>query len=416
MPENTNRSSAQRFVALDVHKHYIVAGAVDAQQEVVLHPRRVPLSKLEDWASKHLRPTDEVVLEATTNAWFVYDLLQPLVARAVVAHPFHVKLIAASMVKTDKIDTLALARLLAANIIPEVWVPPQPVRELRALIAHRRRLVSQRSAAKNRLQSLLHRHSITPPQGDPFSATNREWWNGLDISPTQKLRARHDVAIVDYLASLIDETEQELARLSVSEPWADMVPLVIQLTGFGLIHTMTVLGAIGIIERFPKDKKLVGYAGLGGRVHDSGKTHKRGGITKQGRRDLRGPAVEAAWTAVRSSTYWQGQFDKLAFRIGKEKAIVAVARKLLVTVWHVLTKREADRHANPEKVAAKFMSWSWKLDDDLRGGLSTPQFVRYNLMRLGLGDDLDSFEYGCKRIIAPVEELLALRPELRSPS
>lgn len=83
-----------------------------------------------------------------------------------------------------------------------------------------------------------------------------------------------------------------------------------------------------------------------------------------------------------------------------------------MTVWHVLSKKQADRHAVSEKVAAKLMSWSWLLDDELRGGLSTPQFVRAHLVRLGLGHDLLSFKYGCKRIIAPVEELLALRPEL----
>jgi transposase len=78
----------------------------------------------EAWARKHLRPTDEVVLEATSNAWYIYDLLQPLVARVVVANPYAVKLIAASLVKTDRRDTLILARLLAANLIPEVWVFP----------------------------------------------------------------------------------------------------------------------------------------------------------------------------------------------------------------------------------------------------------------------------------------------------
>jgi hypothetical protein len=122
--------------------------------------------------------------------------------------------------------------------------------------------------------------------------------------------------------------------------------------------------------------------------------------------------IEAAWAATRSSQYWQGEFAPLVRRIGQEKAIVAIARRLLVTVWHVLSKRQADRHAVPEKVAAKFMSWSWLLDDELRSGLSTPQFVRAHLVRLGLGHDLHSFQYGCKRIIAPVEELLALHPEL----
>jgi len=77
-----------------------------------------------------------------------------------------------------------------------------------------------------------------------------------------------------------------------------------------------------------------------------------------------------------------------------------------------LAVQDKCRHADAKKVAAKFMMWSWKLDNDLRGGLSTPQFIRYHLMRLGLGHDLLAFKCGCKRVIAPVDELLALRPEL----
>jgi len=114
----------QRFIGLDLHKTYIVAAAVNSQQEVVLRPVRISLAEFRDWARRQLRPTDAVVLEASTNAWFVYDLLEPLVVRAIVVHPYHVKLIAASMVKTDKIDTMVLAHLLAANILPAIWVPP----------------------------------------------------------------------------------------------------------------------------------------------------------------------------------------------------------------------------------------------------------------------------------------------------
>src|SRR5262249_20909540 len=80
-----------------------------------------------------------VVLEATSNTWLLYDQLQPLVAEVVVAHPQAVKLIAAARVKTDSRDTIKLASRLPANLIPAVWVPPQAVRELRALVTHRNR-------------------------------------------------------------------------------------------------------------------------------------------------------------------------------------------------------------------------------------------------------------------------------------
>jgi transposase len=111
-------------------------------------------------------------LEATANAWLLYDQLHPLVAEVVVAHPQAVKLIAAARVKTDSRDTIKLASLLAANLIPAVWVPPQEVRELRALVAQRKRLVQQRTQASNRLHGVLQRQNLAPPQASPLPLIN----------------------------------------------------------------------------------------------------------------------------------------------------------------------------------------------------------------------------------------------------
>src|SRR5215472_15763192 len=165
--------SGERSVALDVHKHYVVVGAVNTQQQVVLSPRRVDLDDFLSWSQQHLRSTDAVVLEATTNAWHLCDQLRPLVTSVTVAHPLLVKLITTARVKTDARDTLHLARLLAAGLIPTVWIPPQEVRELRALIAHRNRLICQRTQAKNRLRSALHRYNIVPPSGGLFAPAQR---------------------------------------------------------------------------------------------------------------------------------------------------------------------------------------------------------------------------------------------------
>jgi transposase len=393
--------ASSRFVALDVHKNYLVVGAVDAQLDVVLPPRRVSLLQFESWARKHLKATDAVVFEATTNAWYVHDLLEPLVDRVVVAHPYHVKLIAASLVKTDKRDTLALARILAANMVPAVWVPPVHVRDLRALVSHRTRLVRQRTAAKNRLRSLLHRHHIVPPSGAISSVESRAWWEGLPLSSSEKLRARQDLALIDYLSSPIAEVEAELARLSSSDPWADQVPFLVQLPGIGMLTAMTVLSAIGDVTRFPTAKKLVGYGGLGARIHASGQTNRSGRITKQGRRELRAAMVEAAWVAVRSHPFWKDKFEALATRIGKQKAIVAIARKLLVVVWHVLTEQAVDRQADPETVARSLMTWATRNRLATSLGLSRPQFVRLRLDQLGIGQELERFKYGSSICLLP---------------
>jgi transposase len=361
---------------------------------MVLPPHKVSLAEFEGWAKKHLRPTNEVVLEATTNAWYPYDLLKPLVAWVVVCHPPHVKLIAAALVKTDKKDTMSLAKLLAVGMIPAVWVPPAHVRELRALINHRQRLISQQTRLKNQLQSLLHRHQWVPPGGQLFAAANRAWWLGLSLTSSEKLRLRQELILLDQLNPLITEVEAELNRLSLAEPWAEQVPYLLQLPGIGLITAMTILSAIGEIERFPTAKKLVGYAGLGAKVHSSGQTPRTGGITKQGRRELRRVLIEAAWTAVRYDQHWQEQFEHLAYRIGREKAIVAIARKLLVIIWHVLTAKVADRRAEPQQVARYFIAWGRQLRVKTTLGLKASEFARQQLDRLELGQKLERVPYG----------------------
>ena len=145
MNEDGDTRGSRRYVALDIHKHYCVVAGVDREGRMLLQPVRVEHADLEGWLKKNLRATDHLVLESTTNAWHVYDLLSPLVERVVVANPIRVKQIAQARVKTDVRDTLILARLLAANLVPDVWVPPQHVPQLRQLLSQRRQLVDSRT-------------------------------------------------------------------------------------------------------------------------------------------------------------------------------------------------------------------------------------------------------------------------------
>ena len=182
--------------------------------------------------------------------------------------------------------------------------------------------------------------------------------------------------------------------MSLADPWVEQTPYLLQLHGIGLMTAMTILSAIGEIERFPTAKKLVGYAGLGAKVHSSGLTHRTGGITKQGRKELRRVLIESAWTAVRYDQHWKEQFEALAYRIGREKAIVAIARKLLVIIWHVLTAKVADRQAKSQQVDRYFITWGRQLRVKTILGIKASEFARQQLDRLKLGQDLERVPYG----------------------
>jgi transposase len=165
-------------------------------------------------------------------------------------------------------------------------------------VSHRKRLVNQRTQVRNRLHAVLRRHNLTLPPGKPFAAHQQAWWLALDLSSSEKLRVQQDLSLLCSLEELVGAVEAELGRLSTCEPWVKQVPFLLQLPGLGVLSVMSVLAAVGDITRFSCAKKLVGYAGLGASVHDSGETHQGGHMTKEGRRDLRGVMVEAAWVAV----------------------------------------------------------------------------------------------------------------------
>jgi transposase len=309
-----------RFVGLDVHKHYLVAVAVDPNKNEVMPPRRVQLSNLDDWVGKNLTRQDAVILEMTTNAFQLYDDLLPHVHSVTIVHPPHVALITRAQVMTDKIAARILARLHAAGLLPEVWVPPDEVRDHRALVAQRAKMMRLATQARNRLHAVLHRHHILPPGGDLFSPDKRLWWLALDISALERARVQSDLATLQFAWGQVDLLEETMALLASQD---ERSVLLLQLPGIGLITAITMLAAIGDVTRFPTANHLVGYAGLGNRVHDSGLTHRSGRITKAGRRDIRAAMVEAAHTACRVHPHWQAELARLEPRLGKNKAIVA---------------------------------------------------------------------------------------------
>ena len=412
MNKGQNTRGYERYMALDIHREYLLVGAQNEEQEWVLQPRRVSIEKFAEWAKKNIQAGDIVVLETTTNVWVVYDIVAPLASRVLVANAGEVKEIANARVKTDKEDIKKLLKLLIGGIVPEVWVPPMHVRELRAFISYRSRLVTTSTMIRNRLQSLLHKHNLMLSDA---GLLDQSWWKAQkNISPLEQMQIRQELVLLQEVEKLKAAVDEELERQSMSATWGKPDLQIMQLPGVGYIVAMTVLSAIGDISRFESAKQLVGYAGLGAGVHDSGKTHKDKKITKKGRRELRWAMVEAAWRAVRLSPFWKAEYEKHLKRMRKpNQAIVVIARKLLVAVWHVLSKAETDEHASEEDLAYKMLLLSWSLKEDTRRGLTYKQFAKYALMKLGVESDITRFvRRNVPRRLAPRDEVLARMAEL----
>jgi transposase len=399
-----NEVSPTRFVGLDVHKHYLVAAGVDRDQNEVLSPRRVSLARLERWVAQHLSHQDALVLEMSTNSFQLYDDLVEHVHSVTLVHPPHVALITQAQVKVDRQAALKLAKLHAARLLPAVWVPSPAGRDLRALVAQRAKMVRLSTQAKNRLHALLHRRRLgLPEQGGLFDPENRAWWLSLPLSLLEKARLQSDLSTLDFARAQIAQLEEGFKAAAAED---ERVPLLVQLPGISLISAVTLLAAIGDIQRFATPHTLVGYAGLGARVHDSGQIRRTGRITKQGRRDLRATMVEAAHTAARIHIHWQAELARLEPRLGKPKAIVTIARKLLVAVWYVLTEESADRFVDPAQVARFFLQYAYRLGRTYQPEDPSPAaFVRRQLDRLGIGAELTCTYHGKRRVPLPPSSL-----------
>src|ERR1035437_8297664 len=149
-----------RSSGLDFHKHFAEV-AISEPGRGVRPGERIAAAPAELRAfAETLGADDQVVLEATVDTWQIADILRAQAGRVVVSNPMKSRAIAEAKVKTDKVDAAVLAQLLAADFIPEVWVPDEATRALRRQVAHRASLVSQRTALRSRIHSVLHRYLL----------------------------------------------------------------------------------------------------------------------------------------------------------------------------------------------------------------------------------------------------------------
>jgi transposase len=340
-----------RSIGLDVHKRFAEV-AILGPGERQPQRRRINVTPqaLRAFAAT-LGPDDQVVLEATTNTWAVAELLSARAGRVVVSNPLRTRAIAAAKVKTDKVDALILAQLLAADFVPQVWVPDPATLALRREVARRTRLVRERTRLRNMIHAVLHRALVDAPHSDLFGLGGQRWLAQVPLASED----REEIAAVLRLLVPLDEeilsVERRLARRALDEA---AVTLLMTIPGIAHLTALALVAVIGDVARFTRPTNLVGYLGLDPRVRQSGERPARtGAISHQGSAHARGLLVEAAHSAVRTPGPLHSFFARLRARRGAQKAIVAVARKLAVISWHVLRSGQPYRWPSTTLVRKK---------------------------------------------------------------
>ena len=358
----------RRVIGMDIHRTF---AEVVFWEDGKLRPAgRISMTRagLEGFG-RSLSKEDEVVIEATGNAMAVVRVLSPYVARVIIANPLQVKAIAHAHVKTDKIDAGVLASLRAAGFLPEIWLPDAETERLRRLVGRRNQVVRHRTQIKNEVHAILHAHLIPPcPHADLFGGLGRIWLSRQVIPDDEAAAIERHLRELDRLGEDLSVLDREIAQAAVDNP---AVKRLLTITGVNLIVAAGLVAAIGDVRRFSDPQKLVSYIGLNPRVRQSGLgLAQHGRISKRGRAHARAMLVEAAWAAAKAPGPLRAFFLRIRARRGHQIAAVAVARKLAVLCWHLLTKETDYQWARPALVAKNCGQWSCKLASRLEKATS----------------------------------------------
>jgi transposase len=341
-----------RFIGLDVHLDFCEIAICENGR--IRSAGRVPSSPAGiELLVRSLDPDDHVALEATGNALKIARLLEPHVARVVVAPTKQLRAITTAKVKTDRLDARMLARLLAAGLLTGCWLPDEDTRSLRRWLSRRAQLVRQRTRSKNEIHAVLMRNlKGRPPMSDVFGKGGREWLAALELPRDERHTVDGCLRHIDFVSQEIAILEREIAQHAIDSP---EIKRLMTVPGVSLMTAATFMAAVGDVHRFHSSRRLVSYLGLDPKVRQSGSGQaKIGRISKQGAAPVRGMLVEAAFVAVSTPGPMRAFYQRVSARRGKAIAIVAVARKLAVLFWHLLIAEKDYAFARPSLTAHKY--------------------------------------------------------------
>jgi transposase len=323
----------KQFVGIDLHRHrsVIVRQNADGQQLSIKRIDNDPLALAQEISQAGQHP--EVVLEATYGWYWAADVLTEAGATVHLAHPLGIKGFSYRRVKNDVRDAADLADLLRMGRLPEAWIAPPAVRELRELVRHRAKLVNQRSGLKASVHAVLAKQGLRVPVSDLFGVRGQQLLAQAPLDGAYRARVNSLCRMIDAYDFEIELAGRLVAARLAHDPGYSVIQ---QIPGIGPTLAAVFCVEIGDVHRFTGARQLCSWAGLTPRHRESDTTVHRGRITKQGSTLVRWAAVEAAQKVPASCTWLTAARTGITMRRGRHVATVAVARTLLTLVFYGL--------------------------------------------------------------------------------
>ncbi|HWQ23135.1 MAG TPA: IS110 family transposase [Gaiellaceae bacterium] len=313
-------------VGIDLHRKRSQLAALDEDGRELLSRRVANDPEALKAILAELGSELQVALEATYGWEWLADLLEAEGHELHLSHPLRTKAIAAARVKTDSVDARTLAHLLRTDLLPEAYVAPRELRDLRDLLRHRVVLTRMRSALKNRVHALLARQGIQNRHSDLFGAGGRRYLAEVRVREPARRRLESLLSLIDDFDREIELAKREIDALARDDPRVDVL---CQLRGIGPYTAMLVIAEVGAIERFRSARHLCAWAGLTPTVRSSDGRARLGHISRQGSPHVRWAMVEAAQKAATGGGPLRASFERIAKRRGRNIAKVALARRML---------------------------------------------------------------------------------------
>lgn len=325
----------QQYVGIDLHRRRSVIVRMTEKGEVLstvqIDNDPVALSL----AIAEAGPDPEVALESTYGWYWAADLLAAEGARVHLVHPLGLHW-DTRRVKNDVRDATALANRLRQHDLPESWIAPPAVREMRELVRYRAKLTALRTSAKAQIHAVMAKHGIIPELGRMFGPAGQLLIDQMPFEGVYGLRVESLRDLLELYERELTMVEREMRRMFKDHAGYHAIQAI---CGVGPVMAGIFVAEIGDVTRFPTARHLCSWAGMTPKVRDSDDTIHRGHITKQGSGLVRWAACEAV------ARYHGGEpirpaYKRIADRRGKMIARVAAARKLLTLVYYGLRDGE----------------------------------------------------------------------------